>query len=297
MNTIYYTNGVSTIRIPENQEPPIGYWRGRTFKSNPWNKGLTKESSEKVLQNTNHAQETRRNRNYTAWNKGLSKSTDSRVSINYEKSTATLRSRYGVSNPGQLPHEAWNKGLTSETDGRVAKISAKRKGSIAWNKGLTKDTDHRIHSHKVSQETKDKIRNAHLSEVTQFKRYHTMIKNKTLGLNSNTVVEQNYYAYLLNQYSENDIKRWYMDARYPFKCDFYIVSEDKFIEIHGTWTHGGQPYDPDNPECQKQLLEWQEKAKTSKYYQNAIYTWTDLDVRKRKIAEENKLNYQVIYYK
>ena len=47
MNTIYYTNGVSTIRIPENQEPPIGYWRGRTFKSNPWNKGLTKESSKK----------------------------------------------------------------------------------------------------------------------------------------------------------------------------------------------------------------------------------------------------------
>ena len=41
--------------------------------------------------------------------------------------------------------------------------------------------------------------------------------------------------------------------------------------------------------------QWQEKAETSAYYKNAIYTWTDLDVRKQKCAKENNLNYKVIY--
>lgn len=36
-------------------------------------------------------------------------------------------------------------------------------------------------------------------------------------------------------------------------------------------------------------------AKTSNYYKNAIYTWTDLDVRKVKIAKENNLNFVAIY--
>ena len=40
---------------------------------------------------------------------------------------------------------------------------------------------------------------------------------------------------------------------------------------------------------------WQEKAKQSKFYENAIKTWTERDVKKQKIAKENHLNYKVIY--
>lgn len=31
------------------------------------------------------------------------------------------------------------------------------------------------------------------------------------------------------------------------------------------------------------------------YYANAIYVWTDLDVRKHKIAKENNLNIEFLY--
>ena len=48
-------------------------------------------------------------------------------------------------------------------------------------------------------------------------------------------------------------------------------------------------------ECKKQLEAWQEKAKTSKFYENAIQTWTVRDVEKQRIAKENNLNYKVIY--
>ena len=123
-----------------------------------------------------------------------------------------------------------------------------------------------------------------------------MVANKTLGKNSDTTAEKNYYQELLKCYPAEDIEKQYMDSRYPFRCDFYIKSEDQFIEVHGNWTHGGRPYDPNDPDCQKQLALWQEKAKTSSYYKNAIYTWTDLDVRKVQIAKEHNLNFKAVYY-
>ena len=92
-----------------------------------------------------------------------------------------------------------------------------------------------------------------------------------------------------------DVVRQYKDDRYPFACDFYIPSKDLFIELNAHWTHGGRPFDPNDEDCQKQLAVWQEKAKTSKFYENAIQTWTVRDVEKQRIAKENNLNYIVFY--
>ena len=64
MKKHYYTNGVSTIKVEDGQKPPDGFYKGRTFKSNPWNKGLTKESSEKVLQYSIKASDTKQKKNY-----------------------------------------------------------------------------------------------------------------------------------------------------------------------------------------------------------------------------------------
>ena len=40
---------------------------------------------------------------------------------------------------------------------------------------------------------------------------------------------------------------------------------------------------------------WQEKAKTSQFYANAIKTWTERDVEKQRVAKENNLNCKIIY--
>lgn len=82
----------------------------------------------------------------------------------------------------------------------------------------------------------------------------------------------------------------YKSELYPFACDFYLPDLDLYIEYNGTWTHGAMPFE-NNESCNRQLQRWQEKAKTSKFYQNAIYTWTDLDVRKRQTAKQNNLNW------
>ena len=101
---------------------------------------------------------------------------------------------------------------------------------------------------------------------------------------------------MLKENRTKTIYRNYKDSeRYPFYCDFYIKEDDLFIELNAHWTHGGKPYDPNDEECQNQLIEWQEKAKTSQFYKNAIETWTVRDVKKLQCAQKNKLNYKVIY--
>ena len=99
---------------------------------------------------------------------------------------------------------------------------------------------------------------------------------------------------IIQNFTTNIIQQYYSDL-YPYKCDFYIPELDLYIECHFNWTHGGAPYTSKELWCQEQLKHWQEKAKSSKYYKNAIYTWTDLDVRKRRCAEEHNLNWVAVY--
>ena len=92
-----------------------------------------------------------------------------------------------------------------------------------------------------------------------------------------------------------DTTHQYRSKQYPFNCDFYIPSLDLYIEYNGIWTHGYRPFDEHDKSCIEQLNVWKEKAKTSKFYQTAIYIWTNLDVRKRQCAMDNNLNYRYFY--
>jgi len=127
------------------------------------------------------------------------------------------------------------------------------------------------------------------------KKYKTQKLNKTFNTSK---LEAEVYRLLQEKYGSTDVIWHYStDTRYPFECDFYIKSLDLFIELNITWTHGGMPFNPESDICKKQLAVWSEKALTSKYYTNAIYTWTDLDIRKQTKALTNKLNYKVFYSK
>lgn len=79
----------------------------------------------------------------------------------------------------------------------------------------------------------------------------------------------------------------------PFFCDFYVKSEDLFIECNFHWTHGDHPFDANSTEDCMLRDEWLRKAQD--FYTHAVYVWTDLDVRKRQCAINNQLNYQSVY--
>ena len=85
------------------------------------------------------------------------------------------------------------------------------------------------------------------------------------------------------------------DSRYPYHVDFYLPEHDLFIEIQGNWTHGFHPFNTLSKDDINILNIWKEKSKTSDFYKQAIYTWTDLYVRKQACAKQNQLNYITIY--
>lgn len=128
--------------------------------------------------------------------------------------------------------------------------------------------------------------------ATQQQRKEKEIKTKReRGTLNTSAVESRCYEFLLSLFSSTDIKTQYKTIKYPFFCDFYIVSKDTYIECNFHWTHGGQPYNSHDQHCHSQLRKWKKHAKTSQFYANALNTWTVRDPKKRLTAKQNHLNY------
>lgn len=72
----------------------------------------------------------------------------------------------------------------------------------------------------------------------------------------------------------------------------FILFHLIYIECNYHWTHGGHPY---NSKDDKDIQKVNKYKNKGNYYDAMIYTWTDLDVRKRQIAKENNLNYIMFY--
>lgn len=120
----------------------------------------------------------------------------------------------------------------------------------------------------------------------------TKARNKSFNISK---AEDCYYLQLCEQYGKENILRQYKDPRYPFNCDFYVKSQDLFIEFNKHWTHGPHPFDAQNNNDIALLKIWQERASKSQYYRSAIDVWTRRDPQKQQIAIINNLNYQIIY--
>ena len=130
---------------------------------------------------------------------------------------------------------------------------------------------------------KEKAQINHKSYLTK-KKNHSFKVSKTEDL---------CYEQLLSIYP--DAKHGYKSTKYPFVCDLYIPSKDIYIELNFHWTHGLHPYNKKNDS--KKLADLIEKSKTSKYFENAIHTWTIRDTHKLEVARQNNVNLLVFYNK
>ena len=275
-----------------------------------------------------------------AWNKGLTKDTDERVRKNVEASRNTVQQKYGVSSVFQIPEvQAEKEANKEQVYKKVADTKLQRYGDSHYN-NMEKNRQTKLNNHgdanynnpekyketsllkygyehpNQNPEQKEKIRHSrqvnnsnekakqtiiakygsldkYYSEMNM-KRFETMKENGTLG-NKETIPEKELYQQLCDQYGEDHVHKQYVDKeRYPFRCDFYIDSEDKFIELNGFWTHGTHPFDKDNEDDLKFAAELE--TRNSEWSKAFLYTWTDLDVRKLETAKKNNLNYEMIYW-
>ena len=107
--------------------------------------------------------------------------------------------------------------------------------------------------------------------------------------------EKTVYNELCTFYGKNNVIKQYLDSRYPFYCDMYIVPLDTFVEYNAYFTHGGHWYNESNPDDLTTLECWKAKAENSVAYKDAIDTWTKRDPRKRGYAKRNDLFYVVLW--
>ena len=198
-----------------------------------------------------------------------------------EKRQKTFKEKYKVSSCSQLPgvNEKISQSLKSK------EVQEKMKQTCIERYGETSVLAVPHIAEKMRQ-TNFK-RHGDRNYNNKDKEYETRRKNNTLGL-FETSPEKKLYSLLCLEYGKENVIKQYRTKEYPFKADFYISCLNCYIEYNGFWTHGGRPYDPNDIECQEKLKIWQEKN-----YKNAIYTWTDLDVRKR--SYKDKINLVIFY--
>lgn len=257
----------------------------------PPNKGkpCSKETREKISH-------TLKEKHYKPWQCKDDDATKEKFREATKKGTLTKKQRYGN-----------GFGVQNMNDEHKQNISRALKNRPSTQKGVKRPSvvgEHISQAKKGyhhSQETKDKISRTKTGvtltkdklEIKCAKQYETKKHNNTFNT---SVPEEEHYLKLQECYKGKTILRQYKDKeRYPFYCDFYIVEDDLFIEVNAHWSHGGHPFNPNDPLDIETLNHWKEKAKTSKFYANAIETWTIRDVKKQECAKKNKLNYITLY--
>ena len=171
---------------------------------------------------------------------------------NREKQSETMRELYKDYKFRQLHLEAVQSEETRQ------KISAS--GKNIWESYSQEEKKDRILSIRAgwdrnnsAQKVSEKFKKYWMTDEYKQKRYDSMKRNHSFNRSN---LEDEYYSYLQTIYNKEDIVRQYTDKRYPFNCDFYIKSEDLFIECNYHWTHGGKPYDPSDEFCQRKLNKW-----------------------------------------
>lgn len=280
-------------------------------KRHAWNKGLTKETDERVRKNAENTRKTVLKKYGTTTvlqsKEVLSKIETQRHNGEFaKKSMETKLSRYGDSNYNNMSK---NKATKLEKYGDENYNNQEKHKETCLNKyGVEHHNKNpeiaiKISNSRIKNKSNEKAKQtiiAKYGDLTTYykekacKKYETMKKNGTLWV-FESKPKKELYIELCNNYGEEHVfKQYYDKERYPFKCDFYIDSEDLFIELNGFITHGPHPYDKNNIEDIK--LEEKLKNDNTEWSKSILYTWTDLDVRKLKCAQENNLNFEMIYW-
>ena len=191
--------------------------------------------------------------------------------------------------------------LSKRADEEIRKITEKSKQTRLLKNGGKYFSDESIN--KIRETTYNRYGVDSFTKTQQFKEFISAqqlnIQNKQYKTKKDnhsfnkSKIEKELEKYFIEN-SINYISQYRSDE-YPFSCDFYFPDSNYYIEVQGNWTHGQHPFDSKNTDDIEILNKWKSKSEKSKFYKNAIYVWTEHDVKKRNIAKENRLNYLEIF--
>lgn len=300
---LWYNDGNVETLIFEGEHLPEGYVRGRLKTGRTWNRGLTKYNNDTIAKISENKRYNGDNYSGNRYDYLVEKFSNNIEFINYYNSHLCKEclTQFNISWDDlhiiidMLGLEAPHQHTISLKDYIFDNNYKERhsnilKGKNTWSKGR-KRTSIEIEHQKESWNKRTESQH----KEAKFKEYLTRKSNGTLGYHK-TKDEQILEEILIEHFGEGNIKYNYFDKeRYPFKCDFYVVSEDLFIELHAGWEHQFHPFNSDNEDDLTLLEEFKLKSVGNDYYKNVIYQWTDLDVRKLTTFKNNNLNYIIGY--
>lgn len=213
--------------------------------------------------------------------------TDEEKIVANERRIATSQSRYGVDHPSQRVSFRQSVSQYMRDPDNQRRIRARTVATNQERYGVayfTQLPEHRLEqSHRMS----DLV---HQRRILSAKR-----ENGTLATSAPEDALYELLVEYVNQHGMTVVRQYRDDDRYPFAVDFYIPERDLFIELNGSWSHGGHWYESERAMDQKTVQTWRTRGKQSKYYINALETWTQRDVRKREAAREARLNYVTLW--
>lgn len=210
-----------------------------------------------------------------------------------EKRRQTMLARYGVEHPNQNP-EIKARMMTNMKATNVERYGVENVmqcSEIAEKSAMTRQ---------IVMTKKYGAPNSVQIEEIRNKIFDSRRENGTLN---SSKAEDVLYEMLVARFGNDDVFRnVIVDNRYPYHVDFYIKSRDLFIELNGDKCHYTHWFDVNNEQDLQVLKSWEEncdrlelesgrKSRYSKY----ILTWTVADVKKRKSAMANHLNYLVFW--
>lgn len=217
--------------------------------------------------------------------------------------------KFGVKNVWELPEMQKRMAKTRKKrygaeytlqDGSTLQAQAREKAMETLQEQLLDPTFVADRSARIRETTRLRYGVDHISRdpaVLQ-KMHETRMRNHSYGKSKS---EDRLYEMLVFLYGADDVKRQYKDAdRYPYACDFYIVSRDLFIELNAHAVHGGKWYEEDDPvyALSKNVDYYtaeEMRRKDSSFYRHVVDVWTVRDVRKRESARRHNLNYVVFW--
>ena len=201
------------------------------------------------------------------------------------RTAKTVRSRYGVDHVSQIPSAREAQRQRAEQYGKqwaekARQTNIERYGFPSWTMG---------------DEARREISKRMSSARVQRQSLATKKRNATLATSSPEDALYELLVEYADQHGMTVVRQYRDEERYPFAVDFYIPERDLFIELNGSWSHGGHWYESDREMDQKTVQTWRKKGEKSQYYLNALGTWTERDVRKREAARDAQLNYVTLW--
>lgn len=193
-----------------------------------------------------------------------------------KKARATTLDKYGVPYASQRPER--RAALSSFMKSHGVAFAARSRTTSRKRYGV----DHHAQTEQRRKSQSERMLNPeHQKRINAAKRANNSFNT--------SAPEETLRCLLVDYFGRGDVLRQHNDPRYPFRCDFYIPSRDLFIELNGTWTHGGHWLDQDDHHDRQVVENW--RAKSAAYYEAAILQWCHRDTAKRSAAGAAQLNY------